>query len=103
MTHRDGASWIKAGHSGYSWMRLARYLVGDNAKDKVVIHLNNDCRDDRIENLACIDRKTAHYMMTHGFYSKNSEITKTGVMLCELMQALKDQEKGETNGGNTKT
>lgn len=88
-----GILFIKYKSGADGWMPLRRYIVGDEASDKVVIHLNNDKSDCRPENLACIDRTVMMRLNRYHLLSENAEITKTSIMLCELMKAMQQQEK----------
>ena len=86
----------------YEWVKYHRYITNADENERVLF-LNRNHLDTRPENMVCVSASNASTLIASKYYSTESEITKTGVMLCELIQALKDQEKGESNGGNTET
>ena len=93
--------YIKVANNGDrdDWMPLTHYLLGEEANDKMVIHLNGNHNDFRKEKLAVISKSVCARLSTKHLLSEDPELTKTGIMLCELMQALKDQEKGDPENG----
>lgn len=77
-----------------NYMRLSRYLyrkhkghIGDN---EVVIHLDGDKDNFEINNLHKVDKATHCSMLSRGWRSSSAELTKTGVLACQLMQNLKN-------------
>ena len=69
---------------------------GDIPEGYMVVTLNGDKLDARPENLALISKKVAARMMNgHGksFWSNSADITKAGIAVCELDQALSDVGK----------
>lgn len=69
---------------------------GDIPKGYMVVTLNGDNLDARPENLALISKKVAARMANgHGksFWSNSADITKAGIAVCELDQALSDVGK----------
>ena len=69
---------------------------GDIPKGYMVVTLNGDKLDARPENLALISKKVAARMANgHGksFWSNSADITKAGIAVCELDQALSDVGK----------
>ena len=66
---------------------------GDIPEGYMVVTLNGDKLDARPENLALISKKVAARMANgHGksFWSNSADITKAGIAVCELDQALSD-------------
>ena len=69
---------------------------GDIPEGYMVVMLNGDKLDARPENLALISKKVAARMANgHGksFWSNSADITKAGIAVCELDQALSDVGK----------
>ena len=69
---------------------------GDIPEGYMVVTLNGDKLDARPENLALISKKVAARMANgHGksFWSNSADITKAGIAVCELDQALSDVGK----------
>ena len=69
---------------------------GDIPEGYMVVTLNGDKLDARPENLALISKKVAARMANgHGksFWSNSADITKAGIAVCELDQALSDAGK----------
>ena len=68
------------------WTRLGRML--NVPKGSYAVHLNNDVTDNRPENIAIISKRTSMKMTSYRFWSQNEQITKTGIMCCELEDLL---------------
>ena len=69
---------------------------GDIPEGYMVVTLNGGKLDARPENLALISKKVAARMANgHGksFWSNSADITKAGIAVCELDQALSDVGK----------
>ena len=69
---------------------------GDIPEGYMVVTLNGNKLDARPENLALISKKVAARMANgHGksFWSNSADITKAGIAVCELDQALSDVGK----------
>ena len=69
---------------------------GDIPEGHMVVTLNGDKLDARPENLALISKKVAARMANgHGksLWSNSADITKAGIAVCELDQALSDVGK----------
>ena len=84
---------VKDNDGNDKWISYHRYLLGDEAQDKRVIFLNNNNLDVRPENMVCVTRSTVSKMVANKYYSDVPEITKTGILICELIEAMKQQEK----------
>lgn len=100
----NGYEYIKVTTSGAGfynqWDRKCRIVwrqhYGDIPEGHQIVFLNGDTLDCNIENLACISTKVCAKMSNgHGkaFWSENPEVTKTGLLVCELDLALKENGK----------
>lgn len=67
---------------------------GNIPDDHMIIHLNGNTLDCRIENLAMIPKRYRPVVLKQ-VRSGNPEICKASIMYCELMDAIR---KGEKNG-----
>ena len=70
------------------WKRLGAIL--NTPKGKYTVHLNGDKGDNSPENLAVIDKRTSMKMTIYGFWTENKELTKAGILACELENAIND-------------
>lgn len=68
------------------WMRLSKYL--NIPKGYYAIHLNGDKTDNRPENIMVVSRRTCMKMTLNRFWSEHSDITKAGILCCDLEDAL---------------
>ena len=80
-----GEPYIKTDNG---WRRLKNVAYGSVPKGKILVHLNGNVEDCRPDNLYAISRNVNARMTLNNFWSENSTITKTGIMCCELEQAL---------------
>lgn len=87
-----GQNWIKVSDGTDGWVPLARYLMKPNC-NQIVVHINGDKSDDRLENLRLIERKISARMSKQNMWSECSEITETALILCELQQCLKEGDE----------
>lgn len=62
---------------------------GEIPPDKMVIHLNGNALDCRIENLVIIPKKYRPTVLRH-MRSDNPEINKATIKYCELMELIKE-------------
>lgn len=95
---QHGEPYVKT-ENGYR--QLKRVVYGDVPRGKVLIHLNGDQSDCSKENLHPVKRSILARMTINSFWSENKTVTKTGVMCCELEEALKKKHgrrKEKTNG-----
>ena len=92
LIRNSGEPWIKYKRGSDGWMLLSHYLIGENRKGKCVVHLNGDKMDNNLENLVCVDRSIMMRLNRHNWTSENSEVTKTSILLCELMDAMKENQ-----------
>lgn len=93
---------VRKSYGGFykDWEREIKLVYkeayGDIPDGHMVVTLNGDKLDARPENLALISKKVAARMANgHGksFWSNSADITKAGIAVCELDQALSDVEK----------
>lgn len=63
----------------------------------VVTALDGDCFNISLDNLACIPISYIGLLQKNNLRSDIPEITKTGIMLCELIEAMKQQKKENQN------
>ena len=79
-----------------NWKTAARVIWekehGPVPEDYTVTVLDGDPYNIDPENIVCIPLTYVGMLLNHGLRSTEAEITKTGIMVCELMQAIKDQE-----------
>jgi hypothetical protein len=83
--------YIKTEHG---WKRLKDMAYGSKPKGYVIAHLDQNVDNYSRDNLVAISR-SVHIRMAHNkFWSKDPEITKTGILCCELEQmlGLKEEE-----------
>lgn len=82
-----GQNWIKVSKGTDGWIPYAQYLM--NPKEgEVVIHLDGNKANDDLSNLRIVTRPTLARMSKQQFWSEESIITETGIMCCELQNAL---------------
>lgn len=72
------------------WVRVKTINYGNVPKGHIIIHLDGDPENCKRENLMAIPRSTSARMTKNGFWSENSEITKTGVICCKLEEIISD-------------
>lgn len=75
------------------WKPL-KYTMFEKQKGKNLVYLDGNQNNVSKENLMFITREVSARMITNEFWSEDPEITRTGIICCELEQALKE------NGGN---
>lgn len=63
----------------------------------VVTALDGDCFNISLDNLACIPISYMGLLQKYDLRGNNPEITQTGIMLCELIEVVKQQEKENQN------
>lgn len=70
------------------WVRLKDLSYGKKPKGHIIVHLDGDVNNYKKENLMAISRSVSVKMAKNKFWSSCPEITKTGIMCCELENAL---------------
>lgn len=73
------------------WVQLQRYLTGadEGYEDTAVIFLDGNKRNFEPENLMMIPKRYLGLMTKNKFWSEFSEVTKTGLVWCELYDVLR--------------
>ena len=71
------------------WKRLANVVYGEIPKGHFLVHLDGDENNCNKENLYPITRAISGLMLANEFWSENPEITKTGIICCDLQNNLK--------------
>lgn len=86
-----GENWIKIADGTDGWITYKEYLLGKQ-EGKMIVHLNMDKSDDRLENLMVIDAMTSARMTGNSMWSTDTEISRTAVLCCQLENALEGQK-----------
>lgn len=77
------------------WVQYGRYLWeqkhGKLPDGWVVVFLNNDATDCRMENLRAVSPYVMALMARNRWYKEDPDLTLVGIMLCELAQASNRQ------------
>lgn len=68
------------------WMRLGQML--NVPKGCYAVHLDNDITNNNPDNIVIISKATSMRMTINSFWSDDKELTKTGIICCELEQLL---------------
>lgn len=88
----DGKRWVMKGEDGH-WEQVGRVIWakyhGQVKKGYAIIHLDGNQENYEISNLAEVPAKYLGLLQANGFRSADSEITKTGVLWCDLHELLK--------------
>lgn len=76
------------------WKRCSWLALGINSlpKNHKVIHLDGDIMNNDVDNLEIISAKTWGNMSAQNFWSKNKEVTMTGLIWCELSEVLASEQ-----------
>lgn len=92
---KDGLVVIKVAER--KWMTKHKHLwekeKGPVPKGHVIIFANGDKRDFSSENLICVSRKQLMALNKNKLIKNDIEITKTGVILADLLLATGDAER----------
>lgn len=70
------------------WKRLDRMTIGDVKDDEIIVHLDMNKENNDPENLMVIKKSITVRMAKNHFWSEHPEITKTGILWCQLDEAL---------------
>lgn len=91
---KDGIIQIKANET--KWMSKHKYIWesenGPVPNGHVVIFANGDKRDFSLDNLVCVSRRQLVMINKNKLITKDEELTKTGVLLTELLLTIKDRD-----------
>lgn len=74
------------------WKLLAEQVIGKK-EGMVVVYLDGNGMNCNPENLMHVDRAIAIRMSKEHFWSTNPEVTKTGIIWCQLEKVLKNNNK----------
>lgn len=88
---------VKSGSGQDSWVKYQRHVTNAAERNECVIFLNRDHLDIRPDNMVCVSQSVMSKLIRNGYYSTESELTKTGIILCKLIEAMKQQEKENQN------
>lgn len=84
-------------YTGYAepfWMPIQKYIYeqayGKIPEGSMVIFLDCNRNNLSLDNLAVIDRQTSAFLAKKGMYSKNSALTKTGILCYQLYKTAKE-------------
>lgn len=80
--------WIKTEDG---WKPLQQEIIGNVPKGFRIVHLDCDGRNNAPDNLTVVSPKVCAMMTGNGFWSDEAEVTKTGVLWCELNIALGEE------------
>ena len=93
----EGRYWIIKTEDG--WELIHQYVWkkhhGEIKKDHVIIYLDGDVNNYSIDNLLEVPYKYLGMLNMNKMKSIDPEITKTGVMWCELCEVLGRSKKGD--------
>ena len=78
------SGWIKTDDG---WKRLGNIL--GVPKGCYAVHLDGDVKNNDSNNIAVIPMAISCMMTINGFWSEHPEITRTGIMCCELEMQIK--------------
>ena len=68
-------------------------LYGEIPKDHALVYLDGNKENCNKDNLVAVKRPILALMTTRKFWSKNPDLTKTGILCCELEDAIKKKEE----------
>ena len=93
---KDGYIEIKVADPN-EWKLKHRWIWeqdhGEIPKDHIIIFLNQNREDIRIENLACISTAENGIMSKKKLHTKNAEITMSGTVIAKLGIAIKNKKE----------
>ena len=95
----DGYLWRKIGEGCRDWKQEHRIIweeaYGPIPKGGILIFLDGDRENVKLENLALIDKSINAIMNKKGLRSDDPELTRVGIQLATLQHALKKKEAGK--------
>jgi len=100
----DGYVYVKVcdGHKNRNWVQKHRLIWeqahGPVPPGHVVIFLNGDRRDFRLENLGMISRAENAVMNKHGLYFADSALTELGTLIAKVVLETNRREREKENG-----
>lgn len=92
---KDGYIVLKV--ADRKWMTKHRYLWekenGPLPKGHVIIFANGNKRDFHLDNLMCVSRKQLMALNKNNLITNDSELTKTGVVVADLLLSIGETER----------
>lgn len=91
--HEDGTITEKQHGELYKkidgeWFRVKELVMGKPPKGYTIVHLDCDIKNNEVENLQFVKKGHTIMMAKYGFWSESREITKTGLLACELKELI---------------
>lgn len=83
--------WVKTENG---WARQTHVVIGDIPKGKIVVHYDGDFTNNAPDNLCVITKSVNARMTVNKFWSEDPDITKSGILCCELEELLKEENYG---------
>ena len=94
----DGMIKVKiAQPNKYEYKQRLIYMKYHNCKlkdDEYIIFRNHDRNDYSIDNLVKVSRKESSYLANYEMYSKDPDVTDTGVLTAKLMIKVREKSNG---------
>lgn len=87
----NGESYIKTENG---WKRVKDLVYGDKPDGYILVHLDNDVTNNSVNNIRAISRSVNARMTANKFWSEDPDITKSGILCCELEEFLKEENYG---------
>lgn len=75
------------------WKRLKDIAYGDKPKGHIIVHLDGNVNNYDKSNLVSISKATNVLMSHNKFWSEFPEITKVGILCCELDQLTRPKRR----------
>lgn len=69
-------------------------MYGDKPDGYILVHLDNDVTNNSVNNIRAISRSVNARMTANKFWSEDPDITKSGILCCELEELLKEENHG---------
>lgn len=85
-----GQVWVKVADGTAGWMPLAQAIMRPRPGE-IVVHLDGDKENNDPDNLMAVSRSVLARMSRQHFWSEDPNITKTGILCCELELLTKDR------------
>jgi len=79
------------------WKPYAKHILKNNNDDYIATPLDHNQSNMNPENWVLIPKKHVVIMSKNKLWSTDPEVTKTAIMLCELIDVMKQQEKENQN------
>lgn len=90
---KDSTHSFQSGYREPYWLPIQKKVwidhYGKVPKGNMIIFLDRNRENLKINNLYCIDRKISAIMASNGWYKENGKLTLTAIKWCELFYAMK--------------